>query len=319
MRKFKTSELVLCGLVVMLPSMAATAADTYPSKPVRIITSEPGSSLDLAARLVAQGLTQSLGQQVIVENRHVLTVESVVKATPDGYTLLAYGSSTWVAPMLSKLTYDAQKDLAPVNLTVIGPNVLVVHPKLAANSVKELIALAKSKPGKLNYGSSVSGGTPHLAGELFKSMAGVDIVRIPYKGVAPAVNELIGGNLDLMFPTVASGMPHAKAGRLRALGVTSAQPTTLAPDVPTVASQGLPGYEMVAPHGIFAPAKTSAALIARLNKDITTYVTQPDIKAKFLSANLEVVAGSPTQFAESIATDVKRMGKLIKDANIHDD
>jgi tripartite-type tricarboxylate transporter receptor subunit TctC len=319
MRALTLTEIILCGVAAMLTSAGAFSADTYPTRPVRIVTSEPGSSLDLAARVVAQGLTQSLGQQVIVDNRHVLQVETVVRASPDGYTLLAFGSSTWVAPMMSKLTYDAVKDLMPINYTVASPNVLVVHPKVAAKTVRELIAFAKANPGKLNYATSINGGTPHLAGEMFNLMAGVNIVRVPYKGVAPAVNELIAGQTDMMFPTFTSGMPHVKAGRLRVLAVTSAKPTALAPEIPTVASQGLEGYEIVAVHGIFAPAKTSQSLIARLNRDIGQYVTQAEVKQRFLNAGLEVINGGPSEFAAYIAADMKRMSKLVKEANIHAD
>lgn len=306
---------VAAGLLTGIPASYAQK-DTYPTRPVRIVTSVPGSSLDLAARVVAQGLTQSLGEQVIVENRNVLTVETVVKATPDGYTLLAYGNSTWLAPMLSPVTYDAVKDLALVDLTVMAPNVLVVYPKVAATSVRELVALAKSQPGKLNYGSSVTAGTPHLAAELFKYMAGVDIVRVPYKGVAPAVNDLIGGRLDLMFPVAATGMPHVRAGRLRALGVSSAKPSVLAPEVPTIASQGLPGYEFLAMHGIMAPAKIPPALVARLHKEINAYVTQPEVKTRLLNSGLEVISGSPREFVEFRKNDISSMGKLFKAAHI---
>ena len=313
----KVTQLVLFGFGVMVTSATVAAAEAFPNKPIRIVTSEPGSSLDLTARLVAEGLTQNLGQQAIVDNRHVLTVETVVKALPDGYTLLAYGSSTWVAPMLSKdVKYDAVNDLAPVSLAAISPNVLVIHPKVAANSVRDLIALAKARPGKLNYGSSVSGGTPHLAGEMFKATAGIDIVRVPYKGVAIAVTDLIAGEIDLMFPTIPSGMPHVKTGRLRALGVTSARQSVLAPELPTLASQGLDGYELVAMFGIFAPARTPSAVIARLNEVITKHVSRPEIKAKLHTGGLELVGGSPAQFAAAIHADIKRTGNIINDAGI---
>ena len=303
------------GLMV-LGAGRVTGAD-YPSKPVRIVTSESGSSLDLAARVVAQGLSSSLGQQAIVDNRPKLTVEIVAKSPPDGYTLLVYGSSMWIVPFLQDgITYDPVRDFMPVTMVVRSPNVLVIHPSVPANSVKELIALAKAKPGALNYGSSVTGGTPHLAAELFKAMAGISIVRIPYRGVAPALTELIAGQLQLMFPTAASGMPHAKAGKLRALAVSSSQPSATYPELPTIAAAGLPGYELVAVHGLFVPAKTPAVLIDRLHQEVVRYLGRAEIKEKFLSTGLETVGDTPAQFAATIKADMARMGKLIKDAGI---
>ena len=307
-------------MAAMLGMAGVASAQAYPRKPVRRVTSEAGSGLDFTARVIAQGLTASLGQQVIVDNRRILTVELVAKAPPDGYTLLAYGSPMWIVPFLrNDIKYDPVKDFSPITLVVTSPNVLVVHPRVAAKTVQELVALAKAKPGELNYGSSVTGGSPHLAAELFKSMAGVNLMRITYKGVALAMNELVGGQIDLMFPVVASGMPHVRAGRLRALAITSVQPSALAPGLPTIAASGLPGYELVAMFGILAPAKTPPAIIARLNHETVQYITQPEIRQKFLVSGSEVVASSPQQFAATIAIDMARMGKLIRDQNIRDD
>lgn len=308
----------LAGTMISMPGLLP--AQDYPTKPVRMITSEPGSSLDLTARVIAQGLTAALGQQVIVDNRRLLAVELVARAPTDGYTLLAYGSPMWIAPLLRKdMQYDPVKDFAPITLAVSSPNVLVIHPKVAAKSVQELVAVAKARPGQLNYGSSVTGGSPHLAAELFNAIAGVNITRIAYKGVAQAVNDLIGGQIDLMFPVVATGMPHARAGRLRALAVTSAQPWSLTADLPTIAASGLPGYELTSMHGILAPANVPRTIIARLHRDIVQHITQPDIKQKFLASGSEVVASTPQQFSSIMATDMGRMAKLIRDRNIRDE
>jgi tripartite-type tricarboxylate transporter receptor subunit TctC len=305
---------------LMVPDAGRVTAADYPNRPVRVVTSESGSSLDFLARIVAQGLTASLGQQVIVDNRPRLTVEIVAKAQPDGYTLLAYGNSMWLVPFLQdNLTYDPIRDFAPISMVVRSPNVLVTNLKLPVNSVKELIALAKAKPGALNYGSSVTGGSPHLAAELFKAMAGVDIVRVPYKGVAPALTDVIAGQVQLMFPATGSGIPHAKAGRLKALAVTSAQTWPLSPELPTVAAAGLPGYESVAMQGYLAPGKTPAVLVARLQRDIAQYLSRPEVKEKFYNGGSETVGNTPAQFAATIKADMARMGKVIKDAGIRGD
>lgn len=304
---------------VMGPGWGVAFAQSYPNKPVRIVTSEPGSNLDFAARLVAQGLTASLGQQVIVDNRRSLTVETVSRAPADGYTLLAYGSPMWIVPFIQDVTYDPVRDFAPITLVLTSPNVLVVHPSVGVISVKELIVLARARPGRLNYGSSVTGGSPHLAAELFKSVANIDITRIPYKGVAPALNDVIGGRVQMMFPTVGSAMPPARSGRLKALAVTSAQPSALVPELPTVAAAGLPGYEYVAMQGVFAPAGTPAAIVTLLNREIVRFINGAEAKERFFNSGSEVVGGTPTEFAATIKSDMARMGKVIRDAGIRAD
>jgi tripartite-type tricarboxylate transporter receptor subunit TctC len=314
---YRWSTAVLFALLIW-PSMVA-AQQSYPTKPIRVVTTEPGSSLDLTARYVAQGISGPLGQQVIVDNRRVNSIEIVAKAQPDGYTLLAYGSPIWIMPMLREVTFDPVKDFAPITLAATSPNVLAIHPAVAATSVKELIALAKSRPGALNYGSSVTGGTPHLAAELFKSLAGVDVVRVAYKGVAVAVTDLIGGQLQMMFPVVPSAIPHVKTGKLRALAVSSAQPSALAPGLSTMAASGLPGYELVAVYGMFAPARTPVALLERLNREMVRGINTPEMKAQFLIAGAEVVGSTQQAFAAFIKADMARMSKVIKDAGIRED
>jgi tripartite-type tricarboxylate transporter receptor subunit TctC len=242
----------------------------------------------------------------------------VSKAPPDGHTLLAYGAPLWIAPLLQNAPYDPIADFASITLVSAAPNLLVVHPQLAASSVKELISLAKAKPGELNYSSSSTGASPHLAAELFKSMAGVNIVRVPYKTTATEIADLIGGQVQLAFGTVQSVMPHVKSGRLRSLAVTSAQPTVLFPGLPTVAMT-LPGYESVSMLGVFAPVKTPAAIVNRLNQEIVRVLGQTEIRDKFTGIGVDVIASSPQEFTAKIKSEIARMGKVIKDAGIKAD
>ncbi len=296
----------------------AVAADTWPQRPLRIVTSEPGGGSDFTARVVAQGLSQSLGQQVIVDNRAgtVTAAQIMTKAAPDGYTLLSYNNSLWTLPLLQPMFYDVLRDFMPVTLATRSPNVLVAHPSLPVTGVRELVAYAKANPGALNYASGTVGSTNHLAAELFKALAGVNIARVSYKGSGFAVNDLIGGQVQLMFATSGSIAPHVKSGRLRALAVTSAQPSALAPGLPTIAASGVPGYEAVTMYGLYAPAKTSAAIIERLNRDAARFLQTADIRDKLFGAGVETVGGTPAEFAAAIRDDIARLAKVIKDANI---
>jgi len=298
---------------------AGTApAQTFPTKPVRIVTAEPGGGSDFTTRQIAQGLTASLGQQVVVENRPsgVIPGEIVAKAQPDGYTLLIFNTILWVGPLIQKTPYDVERDFAPVALIGSTPSVLVVNPALPAKSVADLVALAKSKPGELNYGSTGTGAANHLAAELFKSMAGINVVRVNYKGGSMALNALLGGEVQMMFTTPITGAPHIKTGRLRVLAVTSAEPSALAPGAPTMAASGLPGYESMATYGIFAPAKTPSPVIKRLHEEAARVLHRPDVKEKFFNSGMEIVGGSPAQLAAVIRSDTIRLGKLIKDVGI---
>ena len=309
--------LLLVGMMVL--AVGASFSQNYPNKPIRIVTTAPGSGNDLVARLIADGgLSESLGQPVIIDNRGIIAAEIALRAPPDGYTLLSYGSPLWISPLVRNVPWDPVKDYAPITLTVNTPNLLVVHPSLPVKSVKELIALAKARPGELNYGSSSTGSTPHLAAELFKAMAGVDIVRIPYKGSGPALNALIGGQVQLMFPNAGAASPHAKSGKLRALAVSSAQPSALAPGLPTMAASGLPGYESSSPFGVFAPAKTPAALINRLNREIVRVLNNAQVKERLFNAGVEVVGSSPGELAATVKSEMAKWGKLIKDADIRE-
>ena len=295
----------------------------YPIKPIRIVTGDAGGGSDFAARLVAQGLAANLGQQVVVENRGgsvIIPAQIVAQAPPDGYTLLFYTDSIWLLPFLQDhVPVDPVKDFSPLILVGSSPTMIVVHPSLQATTVPELIALAKAKPGAINYSSGAAGGVNHLAPELFKAMAGVNLTRIPYKGGAAALNSVIAGEAQLMFTSVNAGMPHVKSGRLRALAVTSLQPSASAPGLPTVAASALPGFEASLIFAMLAPAKTPPTLISLLNREIVRVINGPDIKEKFLVAGVDIVASTPAQLAAIMKTNMAKWGKVIKDAGIRGD
>ncbi len=298
-------------------SCGYASAQEYPVKPLRIYTAEPGGSGDFLARLIASGLSASLGQQVIVENRPagIILAEAVARAAPDGYSLLYFNSTLWILPFLRKTPYDPVKDFSPISFAASTPNVLVGHPTLPVKSVKELIALAKSKPGALNYASTAIGGSTHLAAELFKSMAGVNIVHIPYKGAGIAITDLLAGQVELLFGVTTAVAPHIKSGRLRALAVTSAQPSRLAPGLPTIAS-AVPGYECVSIFGVFAPARTNQAILNRLGHEINLVLNNADVREKFVNAGAEPVGGSAADLASALRDDMAKWGKVIRDAGI---
>ena len=309
------------SLISMLVFNAAGAsAQTVQSKPIRFVTSAVGSSSDLSARVIAQALGGTGAQSVVVDNRAIVAIETAAKAAPDGHTLLVYGSPLWLAPFLrSNPSWDVWRDFSPVTLAIRSPNVLVVHPSVAVKTVKELIALARARPGELNYGSGSSGSSTHLAAELFKSMAGVNIVRIPYKGVGQALGDAIAGQVQVIMPNTGAAMVHVKSGRLRGLAVASAEPSVLAPGLPTVAASGVPGYEAVAMSGFFVPVRTSQALIDRLNRDIVRILNQPDSREKFFNAGGEPVGDSPKEFAAKIKGEMLRMGNVIRETGIREE
>jgi tripartite-type tricarboxylate transporter receptor subunit TctC len=315
---------VLLAFFIIGSMMAADvfAQASYPNKPIRIVTAEVAGGADFVARLIAQGVSGSLGQQVIVENRGgsaIIPAQAVAKAPPDGYTLLVYGNNFWLLPFIQNVPYDPVRDFSPLTLAARSPNMLVVHPSLPVKSVRELIALAKAKPGELNYASAATGGSSHLAAELFKALAGVNIVRVPYKGTVPGITDLIAGQVQLMFGTTGTLAPHVQSGRLRALAVTSVQETALAPGLPTVAAAGLPGYEAESAYGLFAPAGTPAPILRRLHAETVRVLSRPEVKERLFNTGVEVVGNTPEAFAASIKSDMARMGKVIKDAGIRAD
>jgi tripartite-type tricarboxylate transporter receptor subunit TctC len=305
---------------VLLSLAGMVSGQSYPNKPIRIVTVEPGGSTDFAARLIARGLTDSLGQQVIVDNRGgangIVAMVAAAKATPDGYTLLVNSGGTWILPLMQDVPYHPLKSFSPITLAARSPNILVVHPSVAAGSVRELIALLKAKPGHFTYAVGLSGASNHLAGELFRSMAGVNMVRVNYRGAGPALIGLMAGEAQLMFPSAGSVAPHLKSGRLRALAVTGAEPSALLPGLPTVAASGLPGYESVSMSAVFAPAGTPATLIDRLNQELVRVLNRPDVKERFANSGAEVVGSSREQLTATMQSEMVRLGKVIKDAGI---
>jgi tripartite-type tricarboxylate transporter receptor subunit TctC len=306
-------------VVVMVLGMDAACSQSYPSKPLRFVTTGIGASTDLAARTVAQGLADSAGWNVVVDNRGstIVAAEMASRAAPDGYTLLVSTDGLWRGPLLQKMPFDPAKDFSPITLVSRSPNILVVHPSLPVKSVKELIALAKARPGELNYGSGALGAATHLASELFNLMAGVKIVNIPYKSSGGAVTPLLSGQLQVMFGTTGAVSSHITSGRLRALAVSTSQPSPLAPGLPTVAAAAdLPGYESAATAGVFAPSGTSQAIIKRLNEEINRVLGRPEVKERFFNQSVEIVGGSPDEVAAFIKSDTATTARIIKEAGI---
>lgn len=289
-------------------------AQEYPAKVMRIVTSPPGGSNDFVARLLLKGLTEKLGWQIVVDNRAtILAPEVVMRTAADGYTLLVTGGTFITGNLFDKLPYDPLRDFAPITLSHRQPNILVVHPSLPVKSVKELIALAKAKPGELNYASSGVGSTNHLSGELFNGMTGARIVRINYKGVGPAVTALLSGEVHLMYANLAAVSSQLQSGRLRPLAITSAEPSALRPGLPTMAASGLPGFETVVITGVYAPAATPAVLVNRLNQELVRVIHLPEIKERFSSIGIETVGSSPQELTAAMKAEIARTAKLLKE------
>jgi tripartite-type tricarboxylate transporter receptor subunit TctC len=305
--------------VLLALSAAAAAAQPYPSKPIRLVVPFPaGGTTDILAREVGQRLSLSLGQPVVIDNRPGaagnIGSELVAKSAPDGYTLLmaTVGTHAINPNLYARIPYDHVKDFAPVVLVAGVPNVLEVTPSLPVHSVADLIKLAKEKPGQINFASSGSGTSIHLSGELFKTMAGVDMTHVPYKGSAPAITDLIGGQVQVMFDNLPSSLQQIKAGKLRAIAVTSAQRAPALPDVPTIAESGLPGFEATSWFGIVAPAGTPPTIIARINADVNQWLQSPEAKEKLLAQGAVAAGGSPEQFAAYIHAETEKWARVVK-------
>ena len=308
---------------VSLLGASAATADNYPSKPIRIVApSTPGDAPDVIARLVAERLSSAVGQQVFVENHPgaggVVGSDIVAKAAPDGYTLIIgnAGSHGINASVYSKLPYDIQRDFAPVSQIAIAPNIMVVNPELPVKNVKEFIAYAKARPGALNYASGGNGSSAHMSMELFKSMAGIDLLHVPYKGSSPALTDVITGQVSAMIVNMPPAVPFVKAGKLRALAVTTRSRSPLLPEVPTVAESGLPGYETVAWFGILAPAATPKDIINRLSEEIAKIARSPAMRERLTSLGAEAVGGTPEEFAAVIARYIAKWTPLAKSVGI---
>lgn len=317
-------HLLRCGLVETLLFMvlwaigaASAIAQTYPVKPIRILTAGVGGGNDLTARLLAQAMSSPLGQQVVVENRAagVTLGDAVARSAPDGYTLLLYSGSMWISPLLQDAPYDPVRDFAPISMLTKAPNVLVVHPSLPVKTVAELISLAKARPGDLNYSSGSTGGSSHIGGELFKAMAGINVVRIAYKGGAQEIAELLSGQVQMTFGSGTSMSAHIQAGKLRALAVSSPQPSIMFPGLPAVAAS-LPGYESEQLIGFFAPAKTPGPVVSRLHQEIVKALERTDVRERLLKSGLEPVGSSPEQLANSIKAEIARLDKVVRNIGI---
>jgi tripartite-type tricarboxylate transporter receptor subunit TctC len=302
---------------------AAALPQTYPARPIRMIVPyAPGGPTDIVGRLVGQKLSERVGVSVVVDNRPggtgILGGDMVAKAAPDGYTLLLCSTSTVVTSpiLLGKAAYDGRRDFAAITLVVVIPYLLLVNPASGIGSVKELIALARSKPGALNYGSAGTGSTSHLAGALLSQLARVDIVHVPYKGSSLAATDLIGGRLEFMFEAVAAGMQYVKSGRLRPLGISTAKRISSLPDLPTIDAAGVPGYEISTWHGICAPRATPTALVERLNREIVAGINAPDVRERLTAIGAEVVGSSPSELAALINTEFPRWEKLLRELGV---
>jgi tripartite-type tricarboxylate transporter receptor subunit TctC len=303
-----------------LTVMVARAAcgQEYPVKPVRIITLGAGGSSDFTSRLLAPGLTASLGKPVIIENREgggIIFGELLAKAPPDGYTLLVIGANIWIEPLFRKAAYDSINDFSPVSLLVSSPSILAVHPSVPVKSVPELIALAKSKPGALNYAAGPQGSTNHLGGELFKSLAGINMTAIFYKSTGQAFNDLISGQVQVMISNAGGITPHIKSGRVRALATTSAGPSLLAPGLPAMAAT-VPNYVFTGTLGMLAPPRTPAAVVSRLNREVVRLLNQADVKERLLNSGLESVGSSPEDYAAAVRSEMSALAGVIKSAGI---
>jgi tripartite-type tricarboxylate transporter receptor subunit TctC len=295
-------------------------AQNYPTRPIRLICPfPPGGTTDVVSRIVAQGLTEAWGQQVIVDNRPgagaLIGTEMAAKSPPDGYTVLLGSITTHaVNPALHKnLTFDVIKDFAPVTLVVSSPQLLAVHPSIAAKSVKELIALAKAKPGSLNYASAGAGSSPHLTFELFKSAAGIDIRHVPYKGTGPAITELVGGQVQAMITGVVALMPHVKSGKLRGLAVTSKSRVSALPELPTIMESGVPNFDVSSWFGVFLPAGTPKAIVTKMNGEIRKIVAMRDVQKRLVDLGADPETNTPEQFAAYVKSEKLRWGKVVQD------
>jgi tripartite-type tricarboxylate transporter receptor subunit TctC len=325
---FENTRLSRRGFLATMTSLVATAwlpsaaADIYPGKAITLIVAyPPGGQNDIAARLVTQPLSAYLSQQVIVENRAgaggIIGAQAAAKSAPDGYTfLLAAINHSILTTLKPNMSYDLEKDFAPVGMVAAFPIILVVNPSLRFKSVQDLITYAKANPSKLAYGSSGSGGGTHLAAELFCSLTGIKMLHVPYKGSAPAMTDLLGGHIQLMFADSPTAMPQIKKDKLRALGISARQRSALMPELPTIAEAGVPGYESNSWVGIVAPVGTPASIIAKVNAELVKSLNDATVKTKLLEIGGEPMPGTPEQFGKFIHSETLKWAKIIKEANI---
>jgi len=319
-RQIGRIALRFCSALILGAWIASAAAQTaYPSRPLRLVSPfPPGGVVDTVSRVVAQKLSESLGQPVVVENKvgagGNIAAEFVSKAAPDGYTLLMGSIATHAinVALYSRMPYDAERDFAPVSLAATNTNLVVVNPSFPARSIAELIAYAKANPGKLNYGTAGSGTAQHLAGELFKTTAGIDMVHVPYKGAAPGISDLLAGQIPLMFVDISISLPHVRAGRLRALAVTAGKRIPQLTEVPTVAESGLPGFEVNAWFGVFVPAGTPREIVNRLNAGMVRGLAAPEVRERLLALGVEPLTSTPEQLVAFVKSEIAKWGRIVR-------
>jgi len=320
---FKCALLATSATAALALGFCDAAAQTYPSRSIRIVVPfPPGGGTDIGTRIVGQKLQESLGQPVVIENKPgasgIVGTEFTAKAAPDGYTLMVgnIGTHTINVSLFKKLSYDPVKDFAPISQMALLPMFLLVNPAVPANSVRELVAYAKAKPGQVNYSSSGAGGMPHVSAELFRSMAGIDIVHIPYKGGGPAVADLIGGQVQISFATVLESISHVKGGKLRALAVSSAKRSAAMPELPTLAEAGVTGYESGSWLALYAPAGTPADIVARLSAEAIRIVNLPDVRERLLQQGADPVGGTAAELVATMQADTAKYARVLREAGV---
>ena len=321
MKKIVKSPFAIMLVAAVSLCYGMAAAQTYPARPVRLIVAfAPGGAADIIGRIIAAQLSEQVGEQIVVDNRGgaggVIGTEIMVKAKPDGYTLLLFSSAHAVNPSLYKLPYDPVRDLIPIARMAVAPSALVVHPSVPVNSVKDLVALAKKNPGKLDFASGGVGSFTHLATELFRTLTGIDFVIVQYKGVGPAVTDLLGGHTQASISTLSAFMSQINAGRLKVLGIGGSKRSVVLPDVPTITEAGVPGYEASPWFGIAAPAGTPKAVIDKLSKDLSTVATAADAKKRLLDQGAEADYLGPAEFAPFVAAEMAKWARVVKQGNI---
>jgi len=315
----------LCVAACLLVVQGTLAADSFPARPIRMIVPvSPGATTDTLARAVGAKVSESVGQQVVIDNRAgasgVIGTDLVARAAPDGYTILVITSTHTINPSLQKnLPFDPVRDFTPIILMASSPTVLIVHPSLAAANLKEFIALAKAKPGQLNFGSGGTGTSTHLVAELLKTSAGIDINHVPYKGAAPALNDVLAGQLHFMFSGIVPALPQIRGGKVRALGVTSLARSGAAPEIPTLAESGLPGFSFGLWYGVLGPAGLPPAVVDKLNAEIRRAMTLPDVRARLVTEGADVVASSPKGLLDHMQKEIATYRKLVQAAGIKPD
>jgi tripartite-type tricarboxylate transporter receptor subunit TctC len=313
---------VSAAAVLLALAVGSQAADTYPTRPVRLIVPyAPGGNGDIVGRIVADGLTSRLGQQVVVDNRaggaSIIGTDLAAKAPPDGYTLLVVASTIAVNPSLvAKLPYDTLKDLVPISLVGQTPQVLLINPSMPVTTVKEFIALVKSKPGVFNYGSTGVGSTANMAGALLNLMAGIKLVHVPYKGTAQSLTDVIAGHLHVAIPSLTSSLPHIRSGRLRALGLTSTKRSSQLPDVPTIAEAGVPGYQAVIWNGVLAPTGTPKPILDRLSREVATAMRSPEATQRYGALGAETIGSSPEEFSKFLRSEIEQYARVVRESGM---